>query len=168
MKRLIVSLGSRRARGFLLALLAVLIAIENGPAFAAEGVITKSAAPGPVLILSNSNVEPSVGYSRFNVTPFDISGEVSLMPKQLLEIRWSTTYYPQTLNDNVELCYYRPYSAERSCEPIQPNSSGVVMRFNDQPFGRGSIVDIRHRVLGGTPPYARAAGVDSVRIKYRY
>ncbi len=148
--------------------LALLGGIGHGSAFAAEAVITKSVAPGPILILSNSNDEPSVGFSRFNVSPSDIPSEVSLKQKQLLGIQWSTTYYPQTLNDEVELCYYRPYSSDRSCEPIQPNSSGVVERFNDQPFGRGSTVEIRHRVLGGMRPYARPAGVDSVTFRYRY
>lgn len=148
--------------------LALLGGVGHGSAFAAEAVITKSMAPGPILILSNSNDEPSVGFSRFNVSPSDISGEVNLKQKQLLSIQWSTTYYPQTLSDKVELCYYRPYSSERSCEPIRPNSSGSIEGFNDQLFGRGSTVEIRHRVLGGMRPYARPAGVDSVTFRYRY
>ncbi len=144
------------------------VLLMGHPVFAAESTVSKSAAPGPVLILSNANIDPSIGFSRFNISHSDIPRDASLKPKELLEIRWNTTYYPQTLNDSVELCYYRPFSSTRSCETIFPNSSGVILRFNDQPFGPGSIIDIRHSVLGGSPPYARPAGVDSIILKYRY
>lgn len=152
----------------LVTLIAVFTLFENNSAFAVEGVVTKTAAPDPVLILSNSNTEPSIGFARFSILGPDIPAEARLVPRKLLGIRWSTTYYPQTLNETVELCYYRPFSSQRECRPIQPNSSDELTFFNDQPFGHGSIVDIRHSVLGGERPYARPAGVDSVTFRYRY
>ncbi|TFY88980.1 hypothetical protein DYL59_13865 [Pseudomonas kairouanensis] len=168
MKSSTVSIIDMRVKFFWLALLSALMIFEAGSAFAGEETITKSKAPDAVLIVSISNVEPGVGFSRFSILGVDIPRAVSLKQKQLLGILWSTTYYPGILNDTVELCYYRPYSSERSCVPIQPNSSGEVMYFNDQPFDRGSVVEIRHHVLGGERPYARPAGIDSVTFRYRY
>lgn len=152
----------------LLSCFVVLMVVNNDSSFAADGVVSKTIAPGQVLILSNANVSPSVGFSRFSILAQDIPAEARLVPRQLLGIRWSTTYYPGTLNERVELCYYRPFSSDRDCREIRPNSSGELTGFNDQPFGHGSIVDIRHHVLGGSPPYARPAGVDSVTYRYRY
>ena len=157
-----------KAGSSLLSCLVILMVVNNDSAFAVDGVVSKTMAPGPVLILSNANVSPSVGFSRFSILALDIPAEARLAPRQLLGVRWSTTYYPQTLNERVELCYYRPFSSDRDCREIRPNSSGELTDFNDQPFGHGSIVDIRHYVLGGSPPYARPAGVDSVTYLYRY
>lgn len=168
MKSLIVYSGGKRASSYSLALLAILMISTIGTAWAAEFSITKAEAPGPVLVLSNSNTDPGVGFSKFSILYPDIPAGTLNDPKQLLEIRWSTTYYPGTLNDEVRLCYYRPFSSQENCEQVYPNSSGVLMGFNDQAFGHGSKVMIYHKVLGGTPPYARPAGVDSVTFKYRY
>lgn len=168
MKSSIVYAGRNRANRFSLAVLAALVVFTKEIAWATEFSITKSGAPGQVLVLSNSHTDPGVGFTNFNVLYPDIPPGTLNDPKQLLEIRWSTTYYPGTLRDDVELCYFRPFSAEKNCETISPNSSGVLMVFNDQSFGHGSKVTIYHRVLGGTPPYARPAGVDSVTFKYRY
>lgn len=157
-----------KARSSLFSCLVVLMVVNNDSAFAVDGVLSKTMAPGPVLILSNANVSPSVGFSRFSILALDIPAEARLVPRQLLGIRWSTTYYPGTLNEMVDLCYYRPFSSERECKRISPNSSGELTEFNDQPFGHGSVVEIRHSILGGSPPYARPAGVDSVTYRYRY
>jgi hypothetical protein len=148
--------------------LAALMAFANSAVFAAEHSIPKTTAPGAILILSNSDVDPGVGFATFSVLYPDIPEGTLLDPKQLLEIRWNTTYYPQTLSEIVELCYFRPFSSQRSCERVTPNSSGTSMFFNDQPFGHGSKVEIRHTVLGGVRPYARPAGADSVTFRYRY
>ncbi|USV99455.1 hypothetical protein KUA23_20770 [Pseudomonas pergaminensis] len=146
----------------------VLTFFTKNSVLAAEGVFTKTVAPTPVLVLSNSNTVPSREFANFSVLAADIPSGTLQDPKQISEIRWSTTYYPGTLSEKVELCYFRSFSAEKDCRDIFPSSSGVLMDFNNQSFGHGSKVTIFHTVLGGTPPYARPAGVDSVTIKYSY
>ena len=168
MKGFIVFAQRVNLAGAVLALFAVLVASNNEAAFAGEGSITKSTAPGPVLILSNSDTVPGVGFSSFYATSSDFPAGTLIDPKQLLGIEWSTTYYPQTLRDDVELCYSRPFSTQEYCRGIAPNSSGLLTDFNEQSFNNGSKVTIRHRVWGGVRPYARPAGVDSVTFKYRY
>lgn len=168
MKSLIVHPCNKSAYKYPLALFAVSMVFTTEAAFAAENFIAKEQAPGAVLILSNSNVEPSIGFSSFTILAADIPAGTFNDPKQLLEIIWNTTYYPQTLGEGVQLCYFRPYSSESNCRTIYPNSSGIMTDFNDQSFGHGAKVTIRHKVLGGTPPYARPAGVDSVTFRYRY
>lgn len=167
MKSLIVLPNSKGVWQFPLALLAVLFFTEEA-AFGGENSIPKEQAPTAVLILSNSDVDPGVGLAIFTLLIPDIPTEIFTVPKQLLEISWRTTYYPQTLGEEVQLCYDRPYSSDNNCRRIYPNSSGTLMDFNDQPFGHGSRVTIKHKVLGGMRPYARPAGVDSVTFKYRY
>lgn len=152
----------------LLAVCFVLALATKDTAVAAEHSITKSVAPSPVLVLSNSNTVPGVGFANFNVLAVDVPPGTLVDPKQLLEVRWSTTYYPGTLGEDVQLCYYRPFSSQENCHTIFPNSSGALMIFNDQSFDHGAKVTIKHRVLGGARPHARPAGVDSVIFKYRY
>lgn len=168
MKSLIVLQNSKGACQFSLALLTVFMFFTGEAAFGAEHSIAKEQAPTSILILSNSNIEPSIGFAIFTIMIPDIPPGTFNAPKQLLEIGWRTTYYPQTINEDIELCYHRPYSSEKSCRTIYPNSSGNLMDFNDQPFGHGSKVTINHKVLGGTRPYARPAGLDFVTFKYRY
>ncbi|WP_248483220.1 hypothetical protein [Pseudomonas sp. CYM-20-01] len=146
----------------------VLAVFTKDVVLAAEGVFTKTVAPTPVLVLSNSNTVPSREFANFSVLAADIPSGTLQYPKQISEVRWSTTYYPGTLSEKVELCYFRSFSAEKDCRDIFPSSSGVLMDFNSQPFGHGSKVTIFHTVLGGAPPYARPAGVDAVTIKYSY
>ncbi len=167
MKSLMVLPKSKGVCQFSLALLTVFM-FFTGAAFGAEYSIAKEQAPTSILILSNSNIEPSIGFAIFTIMIPDIPPGTFNAPKQLLEIGWRTTYYPQTINEDIELCYHRPYSSEKSCRTIYPNSSGNLMDFNEQPFGHGSKVTINHKVLGGTRPYARPAGVDFVTFKYRY
>lgn len=153
---------------FWLAVCVVLAFFTKDVVLAAEGVFTKTVAPGPILVLSNSNDVPGVEFANFSVLAADIPSGTLYDPKQISEIRWSTTHYPGTLREQIELCYYRAFNAEKDCRDIFPSSSGVLMDFNNQPFGHGSKVTIFHKVWGGTPPYARPAGVDSLTIKYRY
>ncbi|WP_419793766.1 hypothetical protein MYA83_19515 [Pseudomonas palleroniana] len=149
------------------ALLGVLAVSVSEEAFASEWSISKTMAPGSVLVLSNSNIDPAVGFSLFNILSADITVGTFADPKQLLEIQWKTTYYPQSIQEDVHLCYSRPYSSQEDCERIYPNSSGTLSKFNDQAFGNGSRVKIKHSVLGGTPPLNHPAGVDLVTFRYR-
>ncbi len=138
-----------------------------GVAFAQENSITRSEAPGAVLVLSNSDTSPGVGFATFYVRSSDFPPGTLIDPKQLVEIQWSTTYYPDSIKENVKLCYSRPFSSEETCRSIYPNSFGTLHDFNIQAFGNGSRVIIYHEVYGGTPRYTRPSGVDSVTFKYR-
>ncbi|TFF13448.1 hypothetical protein EXW72_01055 [Pseudomonas sp. BCA14] len=149
-------------------LLGVLTVSASEDTFASEWSISKTMTPGSVLVLSNSTIDPATGFSVFYIISADIPAGTLIDPKQLLEIQWKTTYYPQSTQEDVHLCYSRPYSSQENCERIYPNSSGTLSTFNDQAFGNGSRVKIKHSVLGGTPPLNRPAGVDSVTFRYRY
>jgi hypothetical protein len=65
--------------GAVLALFAVLVVFNNEAAFAGEGSITQSTAPGPVLILSNADTVPAVGFSNFYATSSEFPA-VMLLP----------------------------------------------------------------------------------------
>lgn len=152
---------------FLFVLFAVSVVPFVGAASAQENAISKSAAPGAVLVLSNSDTSPGVGFATFYVRSSDFSPGTLIDPKQLVEIQWSTKYYPDSIRENVKLCYSRPFSSEETCRNIYPNSFGTLHDFNIQTFGNGSRVIIYHEVYGGTPRYTRPSGVDSVTFKYR-
>ncbi len=153
---------------YLLALVAALVIFINEGVQAQERSIPKSEAPGPVLVLSNSDTSPGVGFASFSVVSSDFPTGTLADPKQLVEVQWNTTYYPESIMEDVKLCYSRPFSSQEDCRKILPNSSGTLSDFNVQSFGNGSRVRIYHDVYGGTPRYTRPAGVDSVVFKYRY
>jgi len=88
--------------------------------------------------------------------------------KTLREIEWNSTCYPNNTGETVELCYHRPYTTVPvGCIKINPNSSGRTNAFNNQPFGLGTDVFIRHHIQGGQFPGA-PAGKDSVTFYYSY
>ena len=152
----------------MLVLFVALATSASGVVYAVEGSISKSEAPGPVLVLSNSNVSPGVGFATFSVISSDFPPGTLIDPKQLLEVQWRTTYYPDSIKEDVKLCYSRPFSSQEECRVIRANSVGTLSDFNAQSFGNGSRVKIYHEVYGGTPRYTRPAGVDTVTFKYRY
>ncbi len=168
MKSLIVFVRSSGPSKYLLALVAALVIFINEGVQAQERSIPKSEAPGPVLVLSNSDTSPGVGFASFSIVSSDFPPGTLVDPKQLVEVQWNTTYYPESIMEDVKLCYSRPFSSQEDCRKILPNSSGTRSDFNVQSFGNGSRVRIYHDVYGGTPRYTRPAGADSVVFKYRY
>lgn len=150
------------------ALVTALLVLASGVVVAEERSISKSGDPSPVLVLSNSDTHPGVGFASFSVVSSDFPPGTLIDPKQLVEIQWSTTFYPDSIREDVRLCYSRPFSSQEDCRRITPRSSGTVQDFNTQSFGNGSRVRIYHDVYGGTPRYTRPAGVDSVVLKYSY
>ncbi|WLH77696.1 hypothetical protein PSH81_18400 [Pseudomonas sp. FP2335] len=79
LKGLIVFPQRVNLAGAVLALFAVLVVFNNEAAFAGEGSITQSTAPGPVLILSNADTVPAVGFSNFYATSSEFPA-VMLLP----------------------------------------------------------------------------------------
>lgn len=168
MEGTIVFVRSSVPRKYLLALVAALVIFINEVVQAQERSIPKSEAPGPVLVLSNSDTSHGVGFASFSVVNSDFPPGTLADPKQLVEVQWNTTYYPESIMEDVKLCYSRPFSSQEDCRKILPNSSGILSDFNVQSFGNGSRVRIYHDVYGGTPRYTRPSGADSVAFKYRY
>ncbi|WP_135310954.1 hypothetical protein [Pseudomonas nabeulensis] len=150
------------------ALLVALVVSVNAGVYAAEGVINKSETPNAVLVLSDSNTVRRTGFVIFSIRNSDFPSGTALDSKRLVDIQWSTTYYPDSINEIVSLCYQRVLSAPEDCREIRPNSVGLLSDFNGEYFNYISRVKIYHKVLGGKPPTSRPAGVDSVVIRYRY
>lgn len=110
-------------RKFMLVLFALLLFVSASLALAEERSFTKDDTPSPVL--SNEGV----GLANFYANSLDFPSGTLPDPKELLEIAWRTTYYPESANSKVELCYFRPYSSQPNCVDIAPNSSGVTMNL---------------------------------------
>jgi len=144
-------------------LLPLIFVLISTPSFAVNGTIAKTAAPGVVVVTTGG-----VGTAYFNVLSADFPSGALSKTKTLQGVDWTTTSYPNHPLERVELCYYRPYTANPvACRPIAPNSSGTEPGFNNQTFGAGSQVTIRHWMNGGPQP-ASPAGRDSVTIRYSY
>lgn len=144
-------------------LLPLALLLISAPSFAVDAQITKSASPG-VVIVTNGGVGQAAVFASSSDFP---AGTLS-KTKTLLGIDWQTTWYPNNPGETVQLCYYRPYSATAvGCVPIIRNASGTVTNFNNQPFGAGVEVMIRHSLNGGPQP-ASPAGRDTVTFRYRY
>ncbi|WP_135310956.1 hypothetical protein [Pseudomonas nabeulensis] len=139
----------------------VSVVLDYGSAYAAS--ISLSKRPSNINVLS----EGGVGVATLGIVSSDFPSGKSGGLKKLLGIEWTTTSYPQNLNEQVKLCYYRPYNtAQQTCDWIQPNSSGTTFTFNDQKFGNGAGVIIYHNVQGGGARIGYPAGSDSVTFRY--
>lgn len=80
----IVFVRSAGPRKYALALVAALVISINGVVQAQEKSIPKSEAPGPVLVLSNSNSDtsPGVGFASFSIVSSDFPPGTLVDPKQ--------------------------------------------------------------------------------------
>ncbi|MDO5103826.1 MAG: hypothetical protein Q4D91_13195 [Lautropia sp.] len=145
-------------------LIGIMLATMSLSIQAAEYRIKKEAAPSQVLILNST--KQGMGTSRHSLQSINFpKGTLSRM-KTLKAIEWKTTYFPRNTGEKVQLCYMRPYSTkEVGCAEIAPNGSGAVYSFNNERFGNGATVNIRHYVSGGDK-HGRAAGKDVVIFHY--
>lgn len=165
MKRLLAVSYGVGVRKALLGVLVVVVVPAMGIAYAQERVINKVSKPAVIVVLSDGGF----GLAFFQLLNVDFPPGTTTLPKKLLGIEWTTTYYPDAVGESVEFCYFRPYnSVKENCRAISPNSSGVVLDFNDLPFGNGAGVTIRHNIEGAGVPVANAAGNDSVTYRYSY
>lgn len=139
----------------------VLVSVNS---VAAEKFLAKSATPSRIVV-----AKAGVGLAQFSVMSQDFPRpHVFLAAKKLKSISWETTYFPDNLNEVVEICYFQALSTKPDhCEEIQKNSSGATEEFNSFIFDRHVRVIIRHSVKGGknngTP-----AGVDKIVMHYSY
>lgn len=156
---------SKSMRNSLLIPLAAAAFAVNGPAYAIDDFIAKTIRPDIINVTSNGGT----GLAQFSVISTDFPSGTLGDPKKLQAIEWITTSYPQNLDEIVELCYQRPFNSNQTdCREIQPNSSGTFTEFNEQTFGNGSRVIIRHKVSAGGAQVGHPAGNDSVTFRYSY
>jgi hypothetical protein len=104
------------------------------------------------------------GLSVYTVRSTDIQSRTLA---KVVSIDWNTTGYPQSIGENVEICF-RVLGGRTICEPIAPNSSGTVYSFAGQSFYPGAGVNIRHTTQVGGARNSRPSGQDMVRFNLRY
>lgn len=80
---------------------------------------------------------------------------------KVLSIEWSTTNYPQSVGEEVELCF-RVYRGETRCVPIEPGASGINYEFKGESFFPGAGLNIRHTTKAGGARNSRPSGQDKV------
>ena len=141
----------------------IAVALLSFNALAADKVLIKTKKPPHIVVAKNGSA-----MSQFSVLSSDFSERgLLLAKKRLTSIDWSTTYYPDNLDEEVEICYNQPGRINHDlCQRIDPNSSGRILAFNAFKFDMHTRVTIRHSVKGGRNS-GRSAGVDTVVINYR-
>lgn len=143
--------------------LALALAMASSYSYAIDATITKTVTPNVIIVVTGGT-----GLAQFNLLSGDFPSGTLSKPKTLQGIDWNTTLYPNNTGETVELCYYRPYaSTPVGCTNILPNASGTVTAYNNQTFGPGAKVIIRHQVQGGQQP-GYPAGSDTVTFRYSY
>ena len=159
--KLMLGISMRR---YLIVLLIGIFLLPYGAVCAEEKVISKTVTPSVINVISIGGTGLAVFYLSHAYFPAGSFG----VPKQLLGIDWSTTSYPENIKESVELCYSQPYNgAQQTCVPIWPGTSGTLTNFNDQRFGQGARITIKHHVLGGGARVGYPAGSDAVTVRYR-
>ncbi|MFJ5296825.1 hypothetical protein ACIQAL_09900 [Pseudomonas sp. NPDC088368] len=125
---------------------------------AGEFSVTKSKMPYRIV------VSPGAGGASFPI------GYMDTRPRAMYtleSIDWSTTGFPQSVGERVELCYASGSNPD-SCEEIAPNSSGTSYRFKGELFRPGSIAVIRHWSAAGGARNSQPSGEDRVRFNLSY
>lgn len=80
---------------------------------------------------------------------------------KVVSIEWSTTNFPRSVGEEVELCF-RVYLGETRCVPIEPGTSGINHEFKGESFFPGAGLHIRHKTKVGGERNSRPAGQDKV------
>lgn len=142
---------------------AVIVALLSFNVFAADEHFIKTAKPPHIVVAKDGSA-----MSQFFVSSSDFSKRGQLLAKKTLTgIEWRTTYYPDNLFEEVEICYSQPGRIDPDlCRPITPNASGRISDFNSFKFDMHARITIRHSVKGGRDS-GRSAGEDTVVINYR-
>lgn len=146
-----------------IALSAFVAMFANDLVFAVEKVIVKTKTPPAIIVVTKGGS----AMSQFSLLSAEFPNQSSFKSKKLKGIAWRSTSYPQSFGETVELCYHRPYSIHpMSCTALTPNASGVLVKYNNERFGAGVKVIIRHRVVGGGPRVSYPQGSDSLTFTY--
>jgi len=141
----------------------ITIALLSTSSFAADNFISKSAVPTRIVV-----AKAGIGLGQFPIMSFDFPSDHRFAPKQFKGISWRTTYYPENMNETVQICYTKPGSYNYDdCKDISPNSSGDIMEFNKYSFDRNARITFRHKVRGGRN-HGAPAGEDSIVVHYSY
>lgn len=134
-----------------------------------EASVSTESNPGRMLVLSSGG---GIKQSFHHPARADFPQDAILPRKELTGIEWQTTWYPDAIGLNVELCYFLPYSSSPvGCVAVTPNSSGSTSAFNGQRFDIGSKVEFVYRAdsaTGALPRQITNAGNDSVTFNFRY
>jgi hypothetical protein len=80
---------------------------------------------------------------------------------KVVSIEWSTTSYPQSVGEEVELCF-RVYRGDTRCVPIEPGTTGINHEFKGESFFPGAGLNIRHTTKAGGVRNSRPSGQDKV------
>ena len=141
----------------------VTLALLSANSFAADNYISKSAEPSRMVV-----AKAGIALSQFAMMSFDFPNDHRFAPKKLKGISWRTTYYPENMNETVQICYTKPGNFNYDdCKEISSNSSGDMMEFNKYSFDRSARITFRHKVRGGRNQGA-PAGEDSIVVHYSY
>jgi hypothetical protein len=138
------------------ALLPAVLLFVSTVGVAGEFSVTKSASPGFVY------KPPIRGVSVFHVLLNDYP-RGAMTVSTLNRVDWSTTGYPNGINEKVEICLL--YFRHEDCQPIRPNSTGYTV-FST-PFRYASFVVIRHK-FESTETNHNPVGRDAVRFNFSY
>nr|WP_163503196.1 hypothetical protein [Halomonas socia] len=122
-----------------------------------------------MLVLSSSG---GIKQSFHHPARADFPQDAILPRKELTSIEWQTTWYPDAIGLNVELCYFLPnLSSPIGCVAVNPNSSGSTAFFSGQRFDIGSKVELVYAAgsaTGTLPRQIENAGNDSVTFNFSY
>ena len=141
----------------------ITLALLSANSFAADNYISKSAEPSRIVV-----AKAGIALSQFAMMSFDFPSDHRFALKQLKGISWRTTYYPENMNEMVQICYTKPGSYNYDdCKDISPNSSGEMNEFNNYSFDKYARITFRHMVKGGRDQGA-PAGEDSIVVHYSY
>ncbi|WP_248749265.1 hypothetical protein [Pseudomonas sp. MWU15-20650] len=162
MKKLLAVLVDRGGRKASVVILAIAACFANNVTRAET--VTKVLKPDNIVVLSNGGV----GLAQFYLLSTDFQPGTLTHPWKLQGIDWNTTSYLQSVGERVQLCFYPPFNSVTpvGCDDIQPNSSGTVSTFNDERFGNGTKVIIRHTITGSREPVSRPAGNDTLIFRF--
>lgn len=142
------------------------VALASFPALAATGSFTKTSTAPNITVYSNGSA--STALTNFMVNSTDFPSGVLSKAKTLTLVRYSLASYPAAITENVQLCYYRPYTASPAkCISVTLGSSSTTTEFNSYTFNNGAQLQVRRDVTGA-PGQLQPSRQESVTIEYSY
>lgn len=141
--------------------------LASFPALAATGTITKTST-APVISIYSQGTAP-VAITFFNLLSSDFKNGTLTKTKKLTQVSYNLTSYPAAYTEDIQLCYYRPYSATAAkCIAVTPGSSSSTTEFNSFPFDAGAQIQARRTVTGAPGNQLRPAQQETVTYEFSY